>query len=232
MRKKIISFILYVFVFIVWINPSFGNYINTNSYSKVEKIYNYDENIYVNEDGSMDVEEIITVYAGGNNIKKGIYRDFPTNYKDRFGNNVRIKFDVYEVLKNGEEEPYSTENISDGIRVYIGDEDKLLDYGEYTYTIKYHTDRQLGFFEDYDELYWNAIGTNWQFMIDGGTTTVYFPDKVKIIEDKICAYTGSYGQTGESDQYYYIYDKETNSIKFTLTDSLYANEGFTIRSRI
>ncbi len=230
MKKKIIPIIIFIILSFVFVNISYCNYESyyDYSYNKTEKIYNYDENIYIDEDGSMDVEEIITVYAGGNKIKRGIYRDFPTRYQDKFGNNVSIKFDVTEVLKDGEEETYKKENITDGVRIYIGDEDEVLDKGEYTYTIKYHTDRQLGFYDDYDEIYWNAIGTGWEFAIDGGTTTVHFPEKVEIIEDNICAYTGAYGSKGESGSYYYFYDEETNSVEFTLIDSLRAGEGFTI----
>lgn len=193
-----------------------------------EKIYNYDENIYIHEDGSMDVEEIITVYAAGNQIQRGIYRDFPTRYKDRYGNNVKIKFDVTEVLRDDETEPYHTEKKGNGIRLYVGDSNKTLNQGMYTYTIKYETDRQLGFYEDYDEIYWNAIGNGWNFKIEGGTTTVYFPKKVDIIKKRIIAYTGAYGETGESNSYDYYYDKKENSVSFRLNKSLDVGEGFTI----
>ena len=32
--------------------------------------------------------------------------------------------------------------------------------GEHNYVIRYVTTRQLGFFDSYDELYWNAIGND------------------------------------------------------------------------
>ena len=35
-----------------------------------------------------------------------------------------------------------------------------------TYTLRYRTTRQLGFFARHDELYWNAIGPGWAFPID------------------------------------------------------------------
>ncbi|MBR3133190.1 MAG: DUF2207 domain-containing protein [Clostridia bacterium] len=220
MKKKLIFLFAFAFVLLMFSSISKASY--------EEKIYKYDENIYINEDGSMDVEEIITVYAGGNKIQRGIYRDFPTKYKDKYGNKVKVKFQVDEILKDGEEEPYHTERVNNGVRVYIGDSNKTLSHGMYTYTIRYSTDRQLGFYEDYDEIYWNAIGNGWEFKIDGGTTKVYFPEKVKIIEDKIIAYSGAYGETGESNAYSYYYSKYDNCVTFNLMKSLKPQEGFTI----
>ncbi len=42
----------------------------------------------------------------------------------------------------------------------------ILPPGEYTYTFIYETDRQLGFFPEFDELYWNVTGNDWNFPID------------------------------------------------------------------
>ncbi|MBR3152442.1 MAG: DUF2207 domain-containing protein [Clostridia bacterium] len=226
MKKKVVFLFVFAFALLMLSNISKASYSSYSSYE--EKIYNYDEDIYINEDGSMQVEERIKVYAAGNKIQRGIYRDFPTRYKDKFGNRVKVKFQVDEIYRDGKDEPYHTELINNGVRVYIGDSNKTLSHGYYTYTIRYSTDRQLGFYEDYDEIYWNAIGTGWEFKIDGGTTTVHFPKKVKVIEDKIIAYSGAYGETGKSNAYSYYYDKYNNTVSFTLKKSLNVKEGFTI----
>ena len=42
----------------------------------------------------MIVVEKIKVYATGDKIKRGIFRDFPTKYKDEYGNNINITFEV------------------------------------------------------------------------------------------------------------------------------------------
>ena len=39
----------------------------------------------------MTVRETIVVESTGRKIKRGIYRDFPTTYKDRFGNRVTVR---------------------------------------------------------------------------------------------------------------------------------------------
>jgi hypothetical protein len=38
-------------------------------------------------------------------------------------------------------------------RVYIGDADVLIPKGRHVYRITYRTNRQLGFFDDFDELF-------------------------------------------------------------------------------
>ena len=39
----------------------------------------------------------------------------------------------------------------------------------------YRTDRQMGYFSDHDELYWNATGNGWSFPIDHASARVLLP---------------------------------------------------------
>jgi len=50
-----------------------------------EKIIGYHSHIAVHEDSTMTVRETIKVRVEGQKIKRGIYRDFPTRYKDTWG---------------------------------------------------------------------------------------------------------------------------------------------------
>jgi hypothetical protein len=59
-----------------------------------ERITSYDISIDINKDASLDITERIAVHAEGSQIRRGIYRDFPTTYRDRFGNRVRVDLDV------------------------------------------------------------------------------------------------------------------------------------------
>lgn len=191
-----------------------------------ERILNYNSEIYINEDSSMIVEETIEVYAGGIDIKKGIYRDFPTKYKDKQGNNYNVKFEVLEVLKDGKKETYRLENQKNGARVYIGDSNKTLRPGYYTYTIKYKTDRQIGYFEDHDELYWNVTGNGWSFTIDEVTAVVHLPEDVDMTNVDFEAYTGIQGSKKKN---YTAYKEEyDNTVVFSTTGKLYSEEGLTI----
>ncbi len=101
--------------------------------------------------------------AEGQSIRRGIYRDFPTDYKDRLGNRVQIEFELLGVRRDGSPEPHHSERRANGVRVYAGSADVLLDPGAYEYEIRYRTTRMLGFFDDHDELYWNVTGNGWDF---------------------------------------------------------------------
>ena len=118
-----------------------------------ERITSYDSEIDIRADGSLDVSERITVHAEGNNIRRGIYRDFPTRYKDRYGNRVVVDMQVLDVQRDGKPEPWFTEKKSNGVRINTGNDDFLPVPADFTYTLRYRTTRQLGFFADHDELY-------------------------------------------------------------------------------
>jgi len=73
-----------------------------------ERIFNFKSLIKVHPDASMTVTEDISVQATGQEIKRGIIRDFPTTYRDRLGNTVTVDFKVEEVLRDGRTEAYHT----------------------------------------------------------------------------------------------------------------------------
>jgi len=162
-----------------------------------ERILSHDTVIEVQADGSLDITEDIRVRAEGRAIRRGIYRDFPTRYRDRFGNRVVAGFEVLGVQRDGRPEPWFTENIGNGVRLNTGNDDFLQVPAEYTYTLHYRTDRQLGFFEDHDELYFNAIGTGWAFTIEEGSVEVRLPRPVPVAEMTAEAYTGGYGSRSQ-----------------------------------
>lgn len=156
-----------------------------------ERILGYDSLLAVQADGSMEVTETITVRAEGTSIRRGIYRDFPTRYRDRFGNRVVVGFEVLGVERDGRPEPWFTERRRNGVRVNTGNDDLLPTPATYTYAIRYRTNRQLGFFEDHDELYWNVNGLGWDFPIDAVQATVTLPELVPSAKLQLEAYTGS-----------------------------------------
>lgn len=127
-----------------------------------ERVLSYDTDVMLNSDGTMRVRETIRVYAGGEKIKHGIYRDFPTDYKDRLGIRKHVPFDIISVTRDSKPEDYHTSNRSNGVRVYMGPRFATIPEGEHTYELIYTTDRQVGFYDDRDELYWNVIGNGWQ----------------------------------------------------------------------
>ena len=64
----------------------------------------------------------------------------------------------------------------------------LLNTGRHDYVIIYRTTRQIGFFADFDELYWNATGTGWTFPIDLAEARITLPEAVPFRQTAV--YTG------------------------------------------
>ena len=158
-----------------------------------ERILDYRSDIRIHENGTLTVTETIRVRAEGNNIRRGIYRDFPTSYKDRLGNRFRVDFSVISVRRNGQTEPWHTEKRSNGIRVYFGSASHFLDHGEHEYELVFLTNRQIGFFKEHDELWWNVTGNGWNFPMDHVTATISFPFTFTRDELELSVYTGRYG---------------------------------------
>ncbi len=190
-----------------------------------ERILSYDSDLTVNADGSLDVVETIRVRAEGSQIRRGIYRDFPTRYKDRYGNRMVVDFDLLGVERDGQAEPYFTEALSNGVRINTGADDFLPVPSEFTFTLRYRTTRQLGFFDEHDELYWNVTGPGWDFPIEQVRARVQLPAAVPRVEMRLDAYTGSDGEKGTA---YEAAAPSDGVATFRTTAPLGARQGLTI----
>ncbi|MDD4955952.1 MAG: DUF2207 domain-containing protein, partial [Candidatus Omnitrophica bacterium] len=200
-------------------------FIGITASANEERILSFLSEISVHEDSTMAVTETIKVRSLGNQIKRGIYRDFPTSYKDKYGNNFTVDFTVAEVLRNGTRDDYHIEAKPNGKRLYIGNKDVYLSPGEYTYTIKYNTDRQIGFFSDSDELYWNVTGNGWSFPINKVTAIVNLPKDAGKHVFETSGYTGS---AGSKEQAVSVSRDDSGRIIFVSTGKFSPGEGLTI----
>ena len=188
-----------------------------------ERIIKFTSDAQIDVDGSLDVTESIDIISEGNQIKRGILRDFPTIYNDRNGLRVVVGFDVISVKRNGVNENYAVESISNGKRIRIGSADSLLEPGLHLYEIKYKTTRQIGFFKDYDELYWNATGNGWSFPILKSTAIVRLPPGATIIQHQ--AYTGRQDESGKDFQ---VISGSGNEYRVAATREFSPGEGLTV----
>ena len=204
-------------------NANDDYYKNTYYSDNRENIIDYDIEIHVNKDASMDVKEKITVNALGDEIRHGIYRDFPTQYK-----NKTVSFKINDVTLDDEDVKYTTESVSRGVRIKIGSSNEYVSEGIHTYVIDYTTERQMFFEEDYNELYWNLIGSGWNFDIEECSARIYFPKGTKILEDDIKAYVGAYGYSEESDDVYWYVDNEESCVYFNVFHEIPSQSAFTI----
>lgn len=188
-----------------------------------EEILSFESRIMVQPNADLRVTETIRVHGEGRQIKRGIFRDFPTTYQDRLGNNVKVGFTVLDVLRDGVREPHHTQPEGNFERLYIGSKDVLIGGGVHTYTITYETDRQIGFFDDFDEIYWNVTGNDWSFPILKVKVTVSPPPGADILQSD--AYTGRAGAQGTA------FTKRATgdgTVVFETTRPLAVGEGITV----
>ena len=190
-----------------------------------EAIELFRSEIEVAPDAAVTVRETIRVRAARTAIRHGIFRDFPTRYRDRFGNSVVVGFNVLEVRRDGRSEDYSLETITNGVRIRIGRADLELPPGEYTYVLTYQTRRQLGFFSDHDELYWNVTGNDWAFPIEHAEARVRLPPGIAREAIRIEAYTGP---AGAQNTNYRAQIADDGAAEFETTQALAPREGLTI----
>ena len=189
-----------------------------------ERILDYRSEIEVHADAGMTVSETIVVQAEGNMIRRGIFRDFPTDYRDRYGNRYRVGFEMLEVRRDGTPEPWHTERRSNGVRVYAGSADRVLEPGRYEYLIRYRTNRQLGYFAEHDELYWNVTGNGWDLPIDAAAAVVTLPGTVPPGAIAAEGYTGRQGSKEQA----VAADIDGVRAHLAATRALGAREGLTI----
>ena len=189
-----------------------------------EDILSYDVVVDVREDGSLDVTETIRVTVEGDQVKRGIYRDFPVEYREDDGRISLASFDVESVRRNGENEPYRVERMGAYQRVWIGDKDVFLPVqSEQVYELRYRTRGQLRSHGDYDELYWNVTGNQWDFPIRAASVDIRLPEPVPIRQ--YAGYTGPKGATGDAFE---VLDAADGRFRARITRPLNRNWGFTV----
>jgi len=190
-----------------------------------ERILDYQADIIVHADGDLLVAETIRVRAEGQDIRRGIYRDFPTRYTDRLGNRYNVRLDIIDVQRDGAAEPYHTESRSNGVRIYIGDANRMVGSGIHEYRLSYRTNRQLGFFANYDELYWNVTGNGWMFPIDHAGARIELPANVASDDFQTSFYTGAQGEQGRDARSDIVNGR---TVSFETTHGLAPYEGLTV----
>jgi len=188
-----------------------------------ERIVSFHTDIRIDTTGMMYLTEKIQVYATGNQIKRGLVRRIPIYRKDIFGDRKAADFKITGIFKDGKKEDYKTKNDGSVRSIYIGNEDVILNPGLYTYEISYETKGQIGFFKDYDEIYWNVTGSEWDFNIEQASATVVFPEGAS--PGNTACYTGAKGSTGKDCEFSVHTDR---SVTFRTKDELPSGTGFTI----
>nr|WP_210267125.1 DUF2207 domain-containing protein [Agrobacterium tumefaciens] len=191
-----------------------------------EFIRSYHSVVEVAADGKLAVTETITARAEGQNIKRGIFRDFPLYALDANNRRTKVDFNVVSVERDGAPENWRTENIDGGIRIYTGSADRFLPTGEHVFQITYTTARQIRYFSDYDELTWNVTGNGWQFPMGEISATVVLPEGVKATDTNV--FTGPLGAKGKDARVL----SEGNEVFFASTRPFAVGEGMTVAVKL
>lgn len=190
-----------------------------------ERILSFVSELEVKRDATLDVKETIEVVSEGRQIIHGLMREFPTRYKDRFGNAYMVGFTLKSTLQNAQPIQTRTEDMRNGIVLYLGDPNRRLLPGRYTYVIEYSVTRELGFFKDFDELYWNVTGNGWRLPIDFAGAIVTLPEQIEPSQLKLAGYTGPFGAQGKN---YQLRVDDKGKVVFKTTHPLDPYEGLTI----
>ena len=190
-----------------------------------ERILDFESDIRIEQDGWIEVRETIRVRAEGRQIRRGIYRDFPTTYLDKRGLTQVVDYRPVSVTRNGVAEDFHSVDLYNGVRTYFGHRDRMLTNGEHTYVFTYRANRMLGFFDDYDEFYWNVTGFDWAFPIDRARARVRFDFNVDSSDVNYVAYTGGMYDKGTD---YEARVSQDGSVLFESTRPLSPVNGLTI----
>lgn len=163
------------------------------TYGQTEKINSWHTDLTVAADGQLTVTEEINIHAEGNEFQRGIVRRLPTLFTDHHGRRHRVEYDLKAVEVFGAPSPHHTKTENDEFVLYVGSEGNFLAPGDYPYRITYVTKGQVGFFPDFDEIYWNVNGNGWAFAIDSISALVHLPPGA-MVRQQAC-YTGELGST-------------------------------------
>ncbi len=135
------------------------------------------------------------LYDFGRESRHGIFRLIPIRYGRGAALDYRIHVDVQSVTdEHGARLGTKVTREGPNLKIRIGDPDSTVT-GEHEYRITYRVRRGLLYFEDHDEVYWNATGTEWPVPIGDVLARVILPPGVDASKAWFACYTGPAGST-------------------------------------
>lgn len=179
-----------------------------------EYIDRFDAFITVNKDASVNVTERLVVQAEGDRIQRGIFRVLP--YRGVGG------YEILSVRRDGRPEPYTLQESSSAKKLYIGQKGVTIPQGKHVYELTYRAKTTVRFQKDFDELYWNVTGNEWQFPIEHASVRVTLPAGAAIVPQGISLYTGYQNESGPAAA------RADGNLFFVTTRPLAPGEGFTV----
>ena len=169
----------------------------------------FDTYLGIQTDGSILVQE--TIRVNFTEAHHGIYRTIPTRYRQEDGSTRLITVSEIEVIDDTTDSHLPWTIISDDpLTIQIGDPDETI-VGSYGYVIGYRVEGALQAFQGFDELYWNATGTEWESVPPVASARIHFPDGSAIPGSsiRVACYTGPDGSKATNCETAYADDTVT-----------------------
>ncbi|PJA86583.1 MAG: hypothetical protein CO141_03960, partial [Candidatus Moranbacteria bacterium CG_4_9_14_3_um_filter_42_9] len=144
-------------------------------------IQDFETEIKVNKDSTLDITEKITADCGNAVGKHGIFRILPEQIKITDGGTSKTPVELIGITDfSGQPLKYAeTKNRDDATVTWkIGDPGKTVQGVNY-YLVRYRVKNAIRFGNpQFDELYWNLSGNFWDLEIDQFHAKVIFPPEV------------------------------------------------------
>ena len=187
-----------------------------------EHIEDFNSDITVNKDGTVDIVETI-LYDFDTLDRHGIYRKIPYVKTNQDGKSYQMDLDLISV-KDEKDNWYNYKLAkSDGVlEVKIGDPDRTIT-GRHTYVVSYKIEGGLTYFSEHDELYWNITGNEWTVPMARVSAKVTLPEEVVTDINSVC-YTGKAGSTEKNCSS----EVNENAVSFNSNTVFDSSSGMTI----
>ena len=155
-----------------------------------ERIDDYLVQIAIGKDGYLALtEELMVAFDVP---RHGIYRRIPYIYTLPTGERYRLRIWLEEVLVDGAPATVKEYREGDYLVWRIGDPARLV-RGSVIYTIRYRVARALRVYGEEVELFWNAIGGEWELPIAHASVVVILPPEVPGAEVRAQGFVGPHG---------------------------------------
>ena len=126
------------------------------------EVLSLDSKITISREDKITVLERLIVNVPTDGTNRGMIRDIPVASRWKDKGRLETKLKVLAVEIDGK--PHPTDDIEEQegfVSVYMRDKNAYLSKGRHVFALKYEITNVVGFFEEQDELTWNAVGPGW-----------------------------------------------------------------------
>lgn len=191
-----------------------------NLFSQGYYIKDYDVDMTLQEDGRLDIKEEITVFF--EKKRQGIIRDIDYRY---LWEGRKVKINISDIEVPNYKSKVSSRNGKKSIR--IGTKGKFLQ-GEHRYQINYSVKGHIAAYEDFIELYWNPIPTDWNTRIENYSYELNFSKPLDLEFEDYKILSGAESSTENKATIQFA----DNTLKGRGLLPLKANEGVTLAVKL